>query len=74
MLLKEIPVEKALIADLRSIYDLVASKKGTQKDVEAIGKRIDAETKQLTDLEDQASKLEKDAGKYFDSQKLGGGR
>jgi hypothetical protein len=71
-LLKEDPVAKSLIADLRSIYDLVASKKGTQKDVEVIGKRIDAETKQLTELEDQANAQEKAAGQYFDAQKLGG--
>ncbi|HEY3317669.1 MAG TPA: hypothetical protein VGK50_04535 [Coriobacteriia bacterium] len=70
-LLKEDPVAKALIGDLRKIYELVASGKGTQKDVEEIGKRIDVETKQLTDLEAKATALEKEASDYFDSQKLG---
>lgn len=72
-LLKEDPVARALIGDLRKIYELVASGKGTPADVEAIGKRIDAETKQLTDLEAQATKQEKDANAYFDAHKLGGG-
>lgn len=70
-LLQEDPVAKALIADLRAIYELVASGKGTQKDVDVIGKRVDAETKQLSDLERKAAAQEKEAGAYFEEQKLG---
>jgi hypothetical protein len=71
-LLKEDPVAQALIGDLRKIYEVVASGKGTQKDIDTIGKRIDTETKQLTALEKQASAQEKEASDYFDAQKLGG--
>jgi hypothetical protein len=70
-LLKEDPVAQALINDLRQIYQVVASGKGTQQDVVTIGKRIDAETKQLSTLEKTATAQEKDASDYFDAQKLG---
>lgn len=73
-LLKEDPVAQALVADLRQVYALVASGKATQRQVEAIGKKIAAESKQLSDLEATASAQEKASGDYFDAQKLGGGK
>jgi hypothetical protein len=73
VLLEEYPVYKKLFADLRQIYAGVVTGRITEKDVATIGKRIDAESKQLTDLEAKAAKLEREASDYFNQQKLGEG-
>lgn len=71
-LLKEDPVAKLLIADLRKVYELVGSGKATQAEIDDVSERIDEQTKKLTELEDRAGKQEQEAAKYFESQKLGG--
>jgi cytochrome c556 len=72
-LLQQAPVATALIDDMRAVYDLVASGKGTQARVEEIGARIDADAAKLSALEDEAAKREKAASDYYAQQKLGGG-
>lgn len=72
-LLQQTPVAAALVDEMRKVYELVASGKGTQSEIAAIGERIDADAAKLAALETEAAKREKAASDYFTQQKLGGG-
>jgi hypothetical protein len=73
-LLAEDPVAKAIVKDLQAMYSAAARGRITQTQVTTIGRRIDANTSKLNDLETRAAQQEKDASDYFDAQNLGAGK